>query len=230
MNSTRGFARATTQRASRRPLALWLYGLSAWVTSHTALAQGVPWFSWRAGGPYSRYDSGPSGQLHDPDLVRDGAFATVRASLAEGARSVERAAVDLDEDGVAERLLVVEPSRDPEPYLLAPGLVLAHHTPTGWRSFVVARMRYESGPGEHFNAGYVWGRVIRGRRVSVLIVDRHTEGRGCEAGEVVYQHRLQLSAQGEPLWVDGCAQGETLRATSYGLATDFNTPLPPWCR
>lgn len=119
-------------------------GLAAWLLGHGAAAQDRTWDeALSSAGPHWRHDN-PRARADDPDLVRPGDHPTWRETLAEGATATSQGALDLDGDGVAERLLTVTPRADPYPYNRVPGVVLVRHVRAGFRAFVLLREQEEA--------------------------------------------------------------------------------------
>jgi hypothetical protein len=163
-----------------------LLALAVWLFGHEAYAQEHTWAdAFSTMGPYWRY-SNPQAPADDPDLVRSGEFSGWRATIAEGATMEFHGVLDLDGDGVAERLLTVTPCADPYPYNRMPGLVLVRHTSGGFRALVLLRE----------NDAEFRGRLERRRGRAVLTIAWHwSEGHasdGVTEQSAVYYFRLGL--------------------------------------
>mgnify|MGYP003594844223 CR=1 FL=1 len=197
-----------------RALTACTFGLAACLAVHPAWAQGATWDEFIAHDAGPDYEHRTEGRAlarpNDPDLVREGAFPSWRATLAAGATAVENAALDLDGDGVVERLLTVRPCADPYPYNEASGLVLVRHAPDGFRATVLLR----DGDGPTWHAT-VW----RGSPL-VTLVWTWTEGHASE-GFYAYEarYRFRLGRDGVLRHVETCLRG-----------AEDGHPFPAWGR
>jgi len=81
----------------------------------------------------------PTMRDNDPDLVRAGAHARWEDALAEGALVVGERVVDLDGDGLAERVATVAPRADPAPQNTLSVFVILERRSEGWRASVLFR-------------------------------------------------------------------------------------------
>lgn len=172
-----GSTRSTRLDGRRRRAGVWACGLAVWFQAHGAWAQrleeSVPLqgaLEWVDGSmsPLRWRDD-------DPDLIRAGVVASPEATLAEGARIVASASVDLDEDGRDERVLQIAPRDDPSPENTFAGVVLVWRVDGGWRAQVLARnapwydREYGSWETRRPSSPYAWSVVRDGRRRRLVI-------------------------------------------------------------
>lgn len=202
----RALLTVTVARAS-----LWLGGVALCLSAHTAAAQTRP-------PPYplaeilrwARVDVSRV-RVDDPDLIRGGSWPTAEAGIAVSARVLSAIEVDLDGDGVSERMMSVAPCEDPAPQNERPGIVVARRAERGWSLRVLLR------PEPFSTNEYAW-RVSRDRgrpRVVLFVHTSHLEERDIGGRENVDEDfllRLTL-AHGVPAVDALCTRTDRPSAT-----------------
>lgn len=210
---------------SRRP-GTWALILTLWFLGRTAQAQDVA--SWSLA---SRV------RPDDPDLVRAGFYAAPTSALAEGARVLHAAAVDVDDTHEA-LVMEVSPREDPSPMNVQSGTVLLLREARGWRAVVLARE--EPMLSDDASVARGWRVVLdRGRRALVLSFELAT---GCENASGHGHHsfrqyraiRVRLVG-GEPRWFECLRQEDDEDGAVPWHVPDPNggsarRPAPRWCR